>query len=125
MLTFSVKLININFVAHELRAWLLHYSPLVLHGLIHEDYYQHHLLLVEAIYLLLQDVVNTVDITQSSLLLKKYCFLFSTLYGKHALCAIIIHDLYPEKLNNHLQCMCFICRNASYVRKCAFTIAST
>jgi len=35
-------------VAHELRAWLLHYSTAVLHSVLPEDYYQHHLLIVEA-----------------------------------------------------------------------------
>ena len=27
-------------MAHELRAWLLHYSSVVLKGILHEDYYQ-------------------------------------------------------------------------------------
>ena len=70
------------FLAHELRAWLLHYSPFVLYGLIDKNYYEHHLLFVEAIYLLLKDVVRMCDIRQSSLLLNKYYYLFSTLYGK-------------------------------------------
>ena len=70
------------YIAHELRAWLLHYSPVVISGLIHEDYYQHHLLLVEAIYLLLQTSIKRADITHSLELLNKYCFLFSPLYGK-------------------------------------------
>ena len=69
------------FPAHELRAWLLHYSPVVLHGFLPEDFYQHHLLLVEAIYLLLKDVVLEVDITQSTKLLSHYCYLFPVLYG--------------------------------------------
>ena len=70
------------YIAHELRAWPLHYSPVVICGIIHEDYYQHHLLLVEAIYLLLRNSITTADISQSSELLNKYCFLFSHLYGK-------------------------------------------
>lgn len=78
----SIVIITLLFLAHELRAWLLHYSPFVLYGLIDKDYYEHHLLFVEAIYLLLKDVVSTCDIKQSSLLLNKYCYLFSTLYGK-------------------------------------------
>ena len=57
--------VNINFSpAHELRTWLLHYSPVVLHGILMEDYYQHHLLLV-GVYLLLKDVVKE-NIEQSS-----------------------------------------------------------
>ena len=72
-------------LAHESRAWLLHYSPLVLKDVIHEQYFQHHLLLVESIYLLLKDIVTKDDIVQSSKLLKKYCFLFSSFYGTYIL----------------------------------------
>lgn len=69
-------------VAHELRAWLLHYSPVILNGILLSDYYQHHLLLVEGVYLLLKQVVSPEDIQQSFRLLKHYCFMFSVLYGK-------------------------------------------
>ena len=70
-----------NFIAHELRAWLLHYSPLVLLKILQDDYYQHHLLLVEGVYLLLKDTVRQADVIQSSRLLNQYCFMFSPLYG--------------------------------------------
>ena len=69
--------------AHELKTWLLHYSPVVLHSFLPEDYYQHHLLLVEGIFLLLKDVVTKDDISQSGKLLHHYCFLFSALYGMY------------------------------------------
>ena len=68
------------YVAHELRAWLLHFSPVVLYGLLDSNYYQHHLLLAESIYLLLKDDVMDTDIEQSYKLLMHYCFLFSTLW---------------------------------------------
>ena len=71
-------------IAHELHAWLLHYSPAVLHGILPVDYYQHHLLLVEAVFLLLQDDVEERDIEQSLRLLKHYCFMFSHVYGKQS-----------------------------------------
>ena len=67
-----------NFIAHELRAWLLHYSPLVLLKILQDDYYQHHLLLVEGV---LKDTVRQADVIQSSRLLNQYCFMFSPLYG--------------------------------------------
>lgn len=79
-LCFTVT-IFFNCEAHELKAWLLHYSPVVLHQILHEDFYQHHLLLVESIYLLLKDVVTVDDITQSTKLLHHYCYLFSDIYG--------------------------------------------
>ena len=37
-------LIHMCNVAHELRAWLLHYSPVVLHGILPSDYYHSFLL---------------------------------------------------------------------------------
>ena len=76
------RLCTCKYIAHELRAWLLHYSPIVLHGILFSDYYQHHLLLIEGVYLLLKQVVSQEDIEQSSRLLKHYCFMFTFLYGK-------------------------------------------
>ena len=67
--------------AHELKAWLLHYSPVILSDYLPQDFYQHHLLLVEGTYLLLKDVVTKDDILQSSKLFNHYCFLFPALYG--------------------------------------------
>ena len=63
------------FEAHELRAWLLHYSPVVLYGILPDDYYQHHLLLVESIYLLLQEAIPDKEIDHVvKLLLKPLLF---------------------------------------------------
>ena len=53
-----------------------------MHGILPDDYYQHHLLLVEGIYLLLKDVVEECDILQSSRLLSHYCYLYPIMYGK-------------------------------------------
>ena len=69
--------------AHELRAWLIHYSPVCLHGILPDEYYQHHLLLVEGVYLLLKDLVSAEDILQSTRLLRHYCFMFDVLYGMY------------------------------------------
>jgi len=49
-----------------------------------EEYYQHHLLLIEGIYLLLKDVVRKDDIIQSTRLPNHYCYIFPALYGKLA-----------------------------------------
>ena len=49
-------------LAHELQTWLLHYSPVVLHGVLPDIYYQHHLLLVEGTYLLLKDSISDHDL---------------------------------------------------------------
>lgn len=70
------------YIAHEWRAWLIHYSAVVLRGILPDVYYQHHLLLAEAVYLLIKDVVRECDLVQSTRLLQHYCYLFSSLYGK-------------------------------------------
>ena len=54
---------------------------MVLFGFLEDMYYQHHLLLVEAIYLLLQNTIESVDVEQSEKLLQHYCFMFAPLYG--------------------------------------------
>ena len=61
-------------------------SPTVLVGQLEEAYYQHHLLLVEAVYLLLQDTISNGDIAQSERLMKHYYYLFGSLYGKLQQC---------------------------------------
>lgn len=71
------------FAAHELRAWLIHYSPVILHGILADNYYQHHLLLVEAIYLLLQDKVARADVERCKQILQHYCFMFAPLCGQY------------------------------------------
>ena len=45
------------------------------------EFYQHHLLLIEGIYLLLKDNVTKSDIAQSTRLLRHYGFMFGALYG--------------------------------------------
>jgi hypothetical protein len=44
-------------------------------------FYQHHLLLVEGVFLLLQDDVAEIDVQQSLGLFKQYVFMFAPLYG--------------------------------------------
>lgn len=78
-------------LAHELRSWLLHYSPVALLNILPEEYYQHHLLLVEGIYLLLKDVVEDADWNKSNNLLRHYCFMYSPLYGRNDYNDVNVH----------------------------------
>lgn len=79
-LIFLLRLIVYIMLAHELRAWLLHYSPFVMYNILPDIYYQH-LLLVEAIYFLLQDSISNEDLQQASHLHCHYCFfIFLTLW---------------------------------------------
>lgn len=68
-------------LAHELQMWLLHYSPVVLRGILPDIYYQHHLLLVEGAYLLLKDSISNQDLEKSFKSFKHYCYLFPSYYG--------------------------------------------
>ena len=92
-----VCLLKYIIIAYELRAWLLHYSPVVLKGVLMEEYYQHYLLLIEGIYLLLKDVVRKDDITQSIRLLNHYCYIFPALYGKLAVMKLPVVIIFIEQ----------------------------
>lgn len=69
-----------HFKASELHAFLLYYSLHCLWGLLEEDYFQHLLLLVNGIYLLLQDSISPSDIESSSLMLLHFCTRMEALY---------------------------------------------
>lgn len=73
---------HLCFLAHELRAWLIHYSPVVLYGILDDAFYQHHLLFVEAMYLLMQNRIPVNDVAKSEQILRYYCYMFGPLYGK-------------------------------------------
>lgn len=83
LVAIAIKHCTFIHAAHELQAWLLHYSPAVLYEILPEDYYQHHLLLVEGVYLLLQDSIKEEHLEKSARLLQHYCYLLSPLYGMY------------------------------------------
>ena len=67
--------------ASEFRSWLLYFSLPVLRGLQKEDYFQHYLLFVNAIFILLQDSIALTDISKAEALLTHFCCVFAALYG--------------------------------------------
>lgn len=68
--------------ASELRSWLLYYSAPVLQDVLAVEYYQHFLLFVHAVYILLQDSISTSDLSNANELLQHFCCLFAALYGE-------------------------------------------
>lgn len=99
--------------ASELRSFLLFYSLPCLYGLLPDNYFQHYLLLVEAIYILLQDSISMIDLSKASKLLKHFCIRIEELYGRryetynvHGLLHLVdrVNDLGP--LWTH-SCFCF------------------
>lgn len=67
--------------ASELRTFLLFYSIPCLYGILQEQYFQHYILLVEAIYFLLQESISTDDLSKSTALLKHFCIRLKELYA--------------------------------------------
>ena len=63
----------------ELRLLLLFYS--VPFGILPEKYFQHFILLVEGIYLLLQESISLADLNKACALLKYVCIMIKELYG--------------------------------------------
>ncbi|XP_070201071.1 uncharacterized protein [Littorina saxatilis] len=70
-----------HFKASELRSWLLYYSLPLLRDLQGEEYFQHYLLLVNAVFLLLQESVSEDDVGKADRLLQHFCCTFAALYG--------------------------------------------
>lgn len=66
--------------ASELRTFLLFYSVPCLYGILPDLYFQHFILLVEAIYLLLQDSISISDLSKAASLLKHFCVKVKSLY---------------------------------------------
>ena len=69
-------------------------------------YYQHHLLLVEGVYLLLKDVVKEKDIEQSARLLRHYCYLIPSMYGKLFCCVGSMFDVFCVS-PSHILCLLY------------------
>ena len=67
-------------LASEYRSWLLYYSVPVLRHIL-ENYFQHYLLLVEAVWLLLQSSISEADLLHAEQLLQHFCYKFSAYYG--------------------------------------------
>lgn len=68
--------------ASECRSWLFYYSLPVLSGLLLDMYFQHYLLLVEAVYLLNVDSISHETIDHCEQVLQHFCMMHETLYSK-------------------------------------------
>ena len=70
------------FKASEYRAFLLYYSVPALAGLLPQKYWDHHALLVIAVYWLLQQSMSSHQVEVCQAMLNKYCYQFSSLYSE-------------------------------------------
>ena len=67
--------------ASELRSFLLFYGAPALYGILSESYFQHYLLLVNAMHLLLKDSISESDLREAENLLFSFCSSFPRLYA--------------------------------------------
>jgi hypothetical protein len=66
--------------ASEYRAFLLFYSIPCLYGILPQEYFEHYLLLVESIHILLGTSIAKQDLRKATLLLRRFCCSIDYLY---------------------------------------------
>ena len=82
------------FKALEYRAFLLYYSLPALAGLLPQKFWDHHALLVIAIYWLLQQSISPRQVEACQAMLNQYCYQFSSLYSERYMTAnvhLLVH----------------------------------
>lgn len=78
--------------ASELRAFLLYYAPILMKGILQNDYYQHFLLLVSAINTLLRTELSANQIQLAESLLQVFVQDTELLYGRER-CTFNLHQV--------------------------------
>ena len=97
--------------ASEYRAWLLFYSVPVMLDILPPDYLAHHMLLVEAVYLLLKNIIYPAELSKAEVLIKHFCFKVEYYYGERYMSANVHHLLHlPQVVRDFgpLYC-CYSC----------------
>ena len=74
---------TVHWKATEFKNWLLHYSVLVLYGILPPVYLIHWSLLVASLGILNSEKINKVDINNAKAMLKDFVYLVTPLYGLH------------------------------------------
>jgi len=79
--------------AHEWAMWLYYYSPIVLKGIVNQIVYDHWMMLVDGMSLLVIDKVTESSFEKSKYLLESFCKLVPSIYNeKH--CTFNLHLLF-------------------------------
>lgn len=66
--------------ASEIHSFLLYYGLPTLYGILPENYFNHYILFVQAIYILLKDSISEAELKEADRLLDSFCKSFSNLY---------------------------------------------
>ena len=78
--------------ASEFRSFLLYYSVPCLYGILPPEYFEHLLLLVNAMHILLSDSISKKGLKTARVMLKNFCFQIESLY-KARYCTWNLHSL--------------------------------
>ncbi|XP_066934755.1 uncharacterized protein [Clytia hemisphaerica] len=79
--------------ASEFRSFCLIYSIPLAKNFLPEEYYDHYVLLVQAVAILLKEVISEKDLEESRYLLKKFCLQIERLYGGERYYTYNVHNL--------------------------------
>jgi hypothetical protein len=90
------------FKAHEWAMWFYYYSPVTLKNILHEDYYQHYILLVRGVSLLTSKKVTHIMVKEAEECLSEFSKNVELLYGYNC-CRYNVHLLLhlPEFVLTH------------------------
>lgn len=87
--------------ASECRSWLLFCSIPVMYDILPTEYLVHHMLLVEAIYILLSSSITPLMLDKAKRMINHYCFKIQSYYTEHQMTANVHHLLHlPETVLN-------------------------
>ena len=87
--------------ASELRSFLLFYGAVVLNGILPDAWYEHFMLLSEAIFLLSMEEITHVQLVHAENLIEHFCVTFAELYGIRFQTANIHYLLHiPQDVRN-------------------------
>ncbi|XP_066925533.1 uncharacterized protein [Clytia hemisphaerica] len=70
-----------HFKGSEFRTFLLFYSAPILYNFLPDEYFQHYILLVESIFLLLKESISPIDLQNADKMLRHFCCRIPRLYG--------------------------------------------
>lgn len=80
--------------ASEYRAWLLFYSLPVMLNILPTEYLAHHMLLVESVFILLQNSITHAMVKKAEAMIKHYCFKMHVYYSEKCMTANVHHLLH-------------------------------
>ncbi|XP_060589045.1 uncharacterized protein LOC132744372 isoform X2 [Ruditapes philippinarum] len=97
--------------ASEYRSFLLFYGAACLYGVLDQVYFDHFMLLSDAIWLLLQECITKQELEQATSKLQYFCFQMATLYGSRSATFsvhLLLHIPTSVRYNGPLWCnSCF------------------